>query len=659
MVDARCDPCRHCYLARQLAGVTAGGGNHGHYLHRTGKRRQRLSPLSMTNSTAMNAISVMAEGKRQRNGGARHRFFHRFANPGQFMRLSGKLMPWLAGFGLIFTVIGLAWGLFFAPADWQQGDAVRIMYIHVPTAWLASAGYFALALCSLASLVWRHPLADLAAAEIGPVGAGFTAMCLITGSLWGKPMWGAWWVWDARLTSVLVSACRCAKRRQLSCSPCTSTLSRASSRKASEPATLARVRSLRTDIVAPLAASHGGRLFKTTGDGFLAAFASAVQALRCAIAIQERLRSEPDGLRLRIGVHQGEVVAEGDDLLGDGVIIAARLEPLAEPGGICISARVREDAAGKLPLEVEDIGEPALKNIATKIRVFRVRLGTHEAAASQSAQALSDKPSIAVLAFTNMSGDEEQEYFSDGIAEDIITLLSRSRELFVIARNSSFTYKGRAVDVKQIGRELGVRYVLEGSVRRAGERVRITSQLVKAETGNHIWAERYDRALTDVFAVQDEISDAVATAVGPAVSDAEMHRAMRRPPTSLGAWELYQQGMWHLGKVDATANEKARCLFERAIERDPMFAAAYVGLSLTFLRAASTYITIPMDEAARLTSVHLRKAVDLDAGNGDAQALLAGSLSLQGDMDNAFARSRQILAINPNCAQAHWCMGES
>ena len=424
-----------------------------------------------------------------------------------------------------------------------------------------------------------------------------------------------------------------------------------------EPATLARVRTLRTDIIAPLAAAYGGRLFKTTGDGFLAAFASAVQALRCAIAIQERLRSEPDGLRLRIGVHQGEVVAEGDDLLGDGVIIAARLEPLAEPGGICISARVREDAAGKMALDVDDLGEPALKNIATKIRVFRVRLGTHEAAASRSAQALSDKPSIAVLAFTNMSGDEEQEYFSDGIAEDIITLLSRSRELFVIARNSSFTYKGRAVDVKQIGRELGVRYVLEGSVRRAGERVRITSQLVKAETGNHIWAERYDRALTDVFAVQDEISDAVATAVGPAVSDAEMHRAMRRPPTSLGAWELYQQGMWHLGKVDATANEKARCLFERAIERDPMFAAAYVGLSLTFLRAASTYLTIPMDEAARLTSVHLRKAVDLDAGNGDAQALLAGSLSLQGDMDNAFARLRQILAINPNCAQAHWSMG--
>jgi adenylate cyclase len=420
-----------------------------------------------------------------------------------------------------------------------------------------------------------------------------------------------------------------------------------------EPGTLARVRTLHTDLIEPMAATYGGRLFKTTGDGFLAAFASAVQALRCAIVIQERLNSESDGLRLRVGVHQGEVVAEGDDLLGDGVIIAARLEPLAEPGGICISGRVREDAAGKMALEVDDLGTPELKNIAAKVQVFRVRLGMPE----RPALPLPDKPSIAVLAFTNMSGDVEQEYFSDGIADDIITELSRIRWLFVIARNSSFAYKGNAIDAKRLGRELGVRYVLEGSVRRGGERVRINAQLIDAETGNHIWAERYDRALTDVFAVQDEISDAVATAVGPAVSDAEMHRAMRRPPTLLGAWELYQQGMWHLRKVDATANEKARCLFEHAIERDPMFAAAYVGLSLTFLRAGSVYLTIPMDEAARLTSMHVRKAVDLDAGNMDAQAILAGSLSLQGDMDNAFEAARQILAINPNCAQAHWCMG--
>jgi adenylate cyclase len=253
-----------------------------------------------------------------------------------------------------------------------------------------------------------------------------------------------------------------------------------------EPGTLARVRMLRTALVEPLATTHGGRLFKTTGDGFLAEFASAVQALRCAIAIQERLNAEPEGLRLRIGVHQGEVVAEGGDLLGDGVIIAARLEPLAEPGGICISARVREDAAGKLALEVDELGTPELKGIAAKIQVFRVRLGMPERVALMLPDKLPlpDKPSIAVLAFTNMSGDPEQEYFSDGIADDIITELSRSRSLFVIARNSSFTYKGNAIDVTRVGRELGVRYVLEGSVRRGGQRVRVTAQLIDAETGS-------------------------------------------------------------------------------------------------------------------------------------------------------------------------------
>jgi len=275
-----------------------------------------------------------------------------------------------------------------------------------------------------------------------------------------------------------------------------------------EPATLARVRTLRTDVIEPLAASYGGRLFKTTGDGFLAAFASAVQALRCAIAIQERLNSEHDGLRLRIGVHQGEVVAEGDDLLGDGVIIAARLEPLAEPGGVCISARVREDATGKMALEVDDLGTPELKNIAANVQVFRVRLGSAERPPLPLPDKLPppDKPSIAVLAFTNMSGDPEQEYFADGVADDIITELAHVRSLFVIARNSSFAYRGRAVDVRQIANELGVRYILGGSVRRGADSLRITAQLVDAETGSHLWAHRYDRPLHDLFVLQDEIA---------------------------------------------------------------------------------------------------------------------------------------------------------
>ena len=274
-----------------------------------------------------------------------------------------------------------------------------------------------------------------------------------------------------------------------------------------------------------------------------------------------------------------------------------------------------------------------------------------------SGLALPDKPSIAVLPFDNLSGDPEQEYFSDGVAEDVITQLSRSSALFVIARNSSFTYKGRAVDVKQVGRELGVRYVLEGSVRRAGERVRISAQLVEAETGNHIWAERYDRPLADVFVVQDEISDAVTTAIGPAVADAEMQRAMRRPPASLGAWDLYQQGMWHRAKLGAAANDEARGLFERAIELDPMFAAAYVGLSLACFWAGSQYQTMPLDEATRLAAMHALKAVELDPGDADAQAMLAGTWFMQGDKDNALAIARQALAINPNCAYAHRIIG--
>ena len=275
----------------------------------------------------------------------------------------------------------------------------------------------------------------------------------------------------------------------------------------------------------------------------------------------------------------------------------------------------------------------------------------------EDAIALPAKPSIAILAFTNMSGDADQEYLSDGMAEDITTQLSRSHSLFVIARNSSFTYKGRAVDVKQVGHELGVRYVLEGSVRRAGQRLRITAVLVEAESGKHLWAERYDRVLADVFAVQDEISEAVVTAIGPAVADAEMHRAMRQPPASLDVWELYQRGMWHLGKADAAANDAARHLFERAIELNPMFAAAHAGLSVVYGRAGTRYFTMPIDEALQLSCMQSRKAVELDSGDADARAGLALNLRVLGDTDNARAIALQACSMNPNCAQAYFVIG--
>jgi adenylate cyclase len=265
---------------------------------------------------------------------------------------------------------------------------------------------------------------------------------------------------------------------------------------------------------------------------------------------------------------------------------------LAEPGGICVSARVQEDAAGKLDLAFEDLGEQQLKNIARPVRVYRIpadKAAGETIGTAQPSLRLPDKPSVAVLPFTNLSADPEQEFFADGIAEDIITALSRYPSLFVIARNSSFTYKGRAVDVKQVGRDLGVRYVLEGGLRKAGNRVRVTAQLVDAETGKHVWADRYDRDLADFFAVQDEIAEVVTTATAPAIAEAEQQRAMRKPPGSLDAWAAYQRGLWHYGRAGAEDNALAEQFFRVAIDLDPSFAGGYRG-SLGLRSALPPYI---------------------------------------------------------------------
>jgi adenylate cyclase len=416
-----------------------------------------------------------------------------------------------------------------------------------------------------------------------------------------------------------------------------------------EPATLARVRSLRTDIIEPAAAEHGGRLFKTTGDGFLAAFASAVQALRCAIAIQERLRSEPDGLRLRIGVHQGEVVAEGDDLLGDGVIIASRLEPLAEPGGICISGRVREDAAGKITLEVVDLGTPELKNIAAKVQVFRVRLSEAE----RPALPLPDKPSLVVLPFQNMSGDPEQEYFADGMVEEITTALSRIRSLFVIARNSAFTYRGRAVDVRQVGRELGVRYVLEGSVRKAGSRVRITGQLIEAETGTHLWAGRFDGTLEDVFELQDQVAASVVGAIEPNLVQAEIRRAQRKPTESLRAYDLVLRTLPLLLTRSRENLSEAERLLQTAIKLDADYAQALGRL------AACHWIMVTQNWVDRADPavndmVHLaRAALAQDANDPEVLRLAGWILALPGgDLSGGIRLVNRAIELNPNSYHA-------
>src|SRR5690242_19216596 len=305
---------------------------------------------------------------------------------------------------------------------------------------------------------------------------------------------------------------------------------------ADEEGTLAALKELRRELADPKIKEHRGRIVKTTGDGLLVEFASVVDAVRSAVEVQQGMAGRnaeiPADKRIefRFGIHQGDIIIDDGGIFGDGVNLAARLEGLAEPGGICVSGVVRDEVRDKLDFTFDNMGEQSLKNIARPMRVFAVNIGGHlsrKPVADTGAirpmiepapLALPDKPSIAVLPFQNMSGDPEQEYFADGIAEDVITALSRYPSLFVIARNSCFTYKGRAVEVRQIGRELGVRYVLEGSLRKAGSRIRVTAQLVEAATGNHVWAERYDRDLADIFAVQDEISDATTTAIAPAIA---------------------------------------------------------------------------------------------------------------------------------------------
>jgi adenylate cyclase len=428
-----------------------------------------------------------------------------------------------------------------------------------------------------------------------------------------------------------------------------------------EEGTIARLQILRRELIDPAIANHHGRIFKTTGDGMLVEFASVVDAVRCAVEMQRSMVERNVGvhadrrIEFRVGINVGDIVIDGADILGDGVNIAARLEGLAEPGGICVSARVRDDVQGKLDIKFEDRGEQKLKNIARPVWVYRARLDSTPRLAPMLP--LPDKPSIAVLAFTNMSADPEQDYLSDGIAEDIITLLSHSRSLFVIARNSSFTYKGRAVDVKQVGRELGVRYVLEGSVRRGGSRVRVTAQLIEAATGNHLWAERYDRDLADVFAVQDEITEAVATAIEPAMSETERQRAIRKPPESLGAWEAYQRGRWHVSQANVADWERARQWLKRAIELDHHFAAAYAILSQVTIGEAILYQKRSIGEAVPDALALAQRAISLDPTEALGRSCLGLALTMQGDYEGALSELRQALAIAPNAALAYAFLG--
>jgi TolB-like protein/class 3 adenylate cyclase len=432
---------------------------------------------------------------------------------------------------------------------------------------------------------------------------------------------------------------------------------------ADDEGTLAQLKTHRRDLVDPKIREHQGRIVKTTGDGMLAEFASVVDALRCVIEIQRDMRvrntdvPREKRIEFRAGLNVGDIIIDGDDIYGDGVNVAARLESMAEPGEVCVSGRVYEDTRGKIDVTFQDEGEQQLKNIPWPVRVYRVRLGGGGAVV-RPIPALPNKPSIAVLAFDNLSGDPDQEYFADGIVEEIIMALSRMRWLFVIARNSSFTYKGRAVDVKQIGRELGVRYVLEGSVRKAGNKVRIAGQLIDTSTGTHLWADRFEGSVEDIFELQDRVTESVVGAISPRLEQAEIERAQRKPTERLDAYDYYLRGMAGIHLWTKEGNQEALSHFYGAIERDPNFASAYGMASRCYgQRKASGWMTDPAHDIAEATRLARRAAA---LGRDDAVALCTAGFGLayvSGELGDGTALIDRALVLNPNLAWAWYFSG--
>ena len=428
-----------------------------------------------------------------------------------------------------------------------------------------------------------------------------------------------------------------------------------------EAGTLSRLNALRRELIDPAIAGHSGRIVKLMGDGALVEFASAVDAVACAIEIQRQLRehdaggSEVNSIQFRIGINVGDIVIEGEDILGDGVNIAARIEGVAEPGGISISEDAWRQVQGKVAANFVDAGEQSLKNIARPVRVYRVELDKQSAAEPAAPTLpLPDKPSIAVLPFQNMSGDPEQEYFTDGMVEDIITGLSRIKWLFVIARNSTFTYKNRAIDVKQVGRELGVRYVLEGSVRRVADRVRITGQLIDAVSGAHVWAERYDRKSNDIFALQDEITLSVVGAIEPSLRLAEIERVKRKRPDSLDAYDLVLQAQPDVYSGMPDRATKALPLLERALALNSDYALAHAFSAMCY---HNRFLRAGLHEQDRTASIHHAQAA-MAYGQDDALALTFAGFSIgmdANDRNSAFAAFDAALALSPSSALTYYC----
>jgi len=437
---------------------------------------------------------------------------------------------------------------------------------------------------------------------------------------------------------------------------------------ADEVGTHARLKAQFTELIEPNIAQHGGRVVKLMGDGLLAEFPSVIDAVNWAVEVQIKIaelesgRAADQRIEYRVGVNLGDIIVDGDDIFGDGVNVAARLQEIAETGGVCISDKVHGEVRGKISVEFTDGGAQAVKNIAEPVHVWR--WSPNQQAPDKSIVAgdseplpLPDKPFIAVLPFDNMSGDPEQEYFSDGIAEDIITALSRFHQFFVIARNSSFTYKGQAVEIKKVAGELGVQYVIEGSVRRAGNRVRITAQLIDAATSNHIWAEHYDRELDDIFAVQDEITERVAMAMGPELAAAEVARVRRKSIPELGTWEMIARANWHGSKFTEKDNGEAEILLAGALDIDPENARIHAALSATYLLDALYNWRRPPADSRSMTLEMAQRAVNLDREDEFAHAQLGFVLLALKRHEASTQRLRTAVSLNPNYSQALGTLG--
>jgi TolB-like protein/Flp pilus assembly protein TadD len=434
-----------------------------------------------------------------------------------------------------------------------------------------------------------------------------------------------------------------------------------------EEGTLAALKALRVDLIDPKIAEHHGRIVKLMGDGMLTEFASVVDAVRAAVEMQQAVADRnadlPKGQRIefRVGVNLGDVVIDDDDIHGDGVNVAARLEGIAEAGGICVSGSVYDQVRDRIDFPFEDLGEQEVKNIDRPVRVwrwaFRDSIRPPEDKRETDPSPPHDKPSIAVLPFDNLSGDPEQEYFADGIAEDIISALSRFTWFFVIARNSSFAFKGQAIDVKQLAHELRVQYVLEGSVRKVGKRVRIAVQLIDARVDHHVWAERYDRDLEDIFAVQDEITERVITSVAPGIVSAEMQRAHRKDIASLDAWDRVMRAHWHLARFTMEDHAEARRLLSEAVQIEPNSAHALGDLAMIHVLDGQWGWGISRDQSLAAAAEAARHAVTIDEGNTWAQIALGFVELFARRHDESVRRLKRAIEISPNDPHAHAHLG--